>query len=595
MLFFIILKRKMQWTLMAACLLASATAQAQLTLPLTDLSFFKAPAANWQLAGDVWADLNQSNLLTVKNGTGILVNLVSKTKHGEDLFTSIEHGDMDLELDYLMAKGSNSGIYLQGRYEVQLLDSWGIAIPKAVDNGAIYDRNAPRQNVSRAPGLWQHLKISFQAPRFDANGRKTDNAKMLRIELNGVLIHEGISLAGPTGGAMGDNEVANGPLRIQGDHGTVAFKNISITKYDKARPGLSNLHYTVYEGKFNEEPDFSELIPKFEGSAEMISSNMVQLKNEFLVRYTGKLQVNEAGEYAFNLSTPGGKGFLKINDKTVIPMDQSDGEGKITLPAGSMPFELAYAKFEDWAQPALGLSVAGPGIREYSASDANTPGGDVVDPILVNATNNTLLHSFMDIPGQRIVHAVSVGSPTKLHYTYDMEKGNLVQVWRGGFLDATPMWHERGDGSSRPAGSVVLFGTSSFFLQKLSSQQQAWSTDSAGTGYRPKGYQLDKEDRPAFRYQLYGSNVVDAMVALENGQGIKREITVKGPAQNLHALLARGKNIELLPGGLYIIDDKAYYIQVNDNGGAQPILRTSGGQQELLLPVKEKITYTILF
>jgi hypothetical protein len=90
----------------------------------------------------------------------------------------------------MMAKGSNSGIYLQGRYEVQLLDSWNVVNVKAGDNGGIYERwnddkpegqkgyegHAPRQNASRAPGLWQHIKISFQAPRFNATGQKTENA-----------------------------------------------------------------------------------------------------------------------------------------------------------------------------------------------------------------------------------------------------------------------------------------------------------------------------------------------------------------------------------------------------------------------------------
>jgi hypothetical protein len=94
---------------------------------------------------------------------------------------------------------------------------------------------APRQNASRAPGLWQHLKISFQAPRFDRDGNKTEPAKMLRVELNGVLVHENVELSGPTRGGIGD-EKATGPLRIQGDHGAVAFRNIKVTDFGMSRP-----------------------------------------------------------------------------------------------------------------------------------------------------------------------------------------------------------------------------------------------------------------------------------------------------------------------------------------------------------------------
>src|SRR3546814_5552743 len=60
--------------------------------------------------------------------------------HGKDLYSVGEFEDMDLELDYMIARGSNSGIYLQGRYELQLLDSWGVSTPSYGDNGGIYER-----------------------------------------------------------------------------------------------------------------------------------------------------------------------------------------------------------------------------------------------------------------------------------------------------------------------------------------------------------------------------------------------------------------------------------------------------------------------
>jgi len=248
-------------------LLAIPATNAQSPLPLSDLSFFKSPSSNWQIAGDAHADLESKGLLIVKSGTGVLVNKPVNENTKADLYSTEEYGDADLELDYMMTKESNSGIYLQGRYEVQLLDSWGVLNSKPGDNGGIYERwdesrpegkkgfegYAPRQNVSKAPGLWQHLKISFRGPRF-VNGVKTDNAKMLSVELNGVLIHENVELFGSTRGAL-EGESAKGPLRLQGDHGTVAFRNIQITSYDKERPQLQNLKYTVYKGPVNKEPD----------------------------------------------------------------------------------------------------------------------------------------------------------------------------------------------------------------------------------------------------------------------------------------------------------------------------------------------------
>jgi hypothetical protein len=584
-------------------------AGAQTALPLTDLSAFQAPGANWRIAGDVAADLAANEAFTVTKGTGMLVNLPEKGGKATDLFSGFQHGDADIELDFMMAKGSNSGIYLQGRYEVQLLDSWGKLMPKAGDNGGIYERwdesrgkgsegyegYAPRQNASRAPGLWQHLKIFFQAPRFDAAGKKIENAKMLRVELNGVTLHENVEMLGPTRGAMENNEVASGPLRIQGDHGPVAFRNIKINNYDKPRPVLRDLKYTIYKGKFEKEPDYAKLPPEAEGSSVILTSSVAKIPNEYLIRYSGILDVKEPGEYTFNLSASGGGAVMKINKQQVIKTDWS-GNAKATLAAGSQPFELLYSKFVEWNKPALGLTVAGPGIREYIISDANTASADVVDPILVEAPMQTLLRSFMDIPGApRVVHAISVGSPQQVHYTYDMDRGAIIQVWRGGFLDATPMWHDRGDGSSRPTGAVQYFGTPMFAVQKLASADAAWSADSAGTGFRTKGYVLDDGDRPTFRYQMHGGLLEDAIGVLENGQGLQRRISMAAPAAGLYVRLAAGKTIEGGTNGLYLVDDKSYYIKIDDAGGAKPIIRDSNGAKELLLPLQNSVTYSLLF
>ena len=89
-------------------------------IPLDDLSAFQNPGKSWQIAGGVTAELNDENELETVEGKGVLVNEPSRRNKGKDLVTNAEYGDMDLELDYMMAKGSNSGVYLQGRYEVQL-------------------------------------------------------------------------------------------------------------------------------------------------------------------------------------------------------------------------------------------------------------------------------------------------------------------------------------------------------------------------------------------------------------------------------------------------------------------------------------------
>ena len=600
--------KKKLLTIFSSCILLMTT-WAQNTIDLKDLSFFEKPGNTWRISGDVNADLKKDNTLTAKPGSGILINQPDEKNHGQDLLTSLQHSDADVEFDYMMARGSNSGVYLQGRYEIQLLDSWGITRPRYGDNGGIYERwneargkgnegyegYAPRQNVSMAPGLWQHLKISFQAPRFDAAGVKTANARILRVELNGIVMHENVELLGPTRGSMGE-EVPTGPLRIQGDHGAVAFKNISIVNYDKQRPELSNLRYSIYKGKFNAEPDFKTIAPEANGSSVILTSNLNnKITSKFLVRYTGILTIKETGEYLFNMNVPGGVGLIKIDNKTVVPMGGGKGSGKITLPAGDHPLELLYMKLEDWEKPSLALSIAGPGIREFLISDANTGMSDEADPILVDGTSTSILRSFMDIPqGPRITHAVNVSSSQQLHYTYDLNKGNIVQVWKGGFLDATPMWHDRGDGSSKPLGATRFFGNPSFSLGIIASAGQPWITDSAGTGYLPKGYVLDAANRPVFRYFIYGAKISDAIKAEENGHGLQREITADNAPPNMYVLLARAAAIKDIGNGMYLIDNKSYFLRL-ESTNVNATIRDINGIKELIAPIQNKLAYTIIF
>ncbi len=297
---------------------------AQSSLSLNDLSAFQKPSKNWQTVGSVTADLERANQLSVQSGQGVLVNLMDRTKKPQDLYTTAKYGDLDLELDYLIAKGSNSGIYLQGRYEVQLLDSWGDTRVTSGGNAGVYERwddtkpqgqkgyqgYAPRQNVSRAPGLWQHLKISFQAPRFGADGKKTENAKILRVELNGVTVHENVTLLGPTRGPMTADEQATGPLRFQGDHGAVAFRNIKITPYDKPRPELTDLTFRIYGGKYEMEPTYDSLPPEAEGSSVILTSDLRPKSPQYLIRYQGTLRVQEPGDYSFQPKRSGRRGTV---------------------------------------------------------------------------------------------------------------------------------------------------------------------------------------------------------------------------------------------------------------------------------------------
>jgi len=154
-----------------------------------------------------------------------------------DLLTTRKFGDVELYLEFMIPKKSNSGVYLQGLYEVQILDSFGVASPGVQDCGAIYERwingkgvggSPPKRNAGRAPGEWQSFLIRFRAPRFDAGGKKIENARFLRVVHNGVVVQENVEVDGPTRASMDYPEAPEGPLMIQGDHGPVSLRNIYV-------------------------------------------------------------------------------------------------------------------------------------------------------------------------------------------------------------------------------------------------------------------------------------------------------------------------------------------------------------------------------
>src|SRR5438105_2164710 len=119
-----------------------------------------------------------------KEGTGLLLS--GDDGRGVDLLSEVEHGDCEVHVEFTITKGSNSGVYFQGQYEVQIFDSFGKkdADLKYGDCGGIYNTAPPKTNVCKAPGEWQTFDVVFQAPRFDDAGKKTANARFVKVVHN---------------------------------------------------------------------------------------------------------------------------------------------------------------------------------------------------------------------------------------------------------------------------------------------------------------------------------------------------------------------------------------------------------------------------
>jgi hypothetical protein len=635
--------------LLIGCAGYSHAQSSQVKLPLEDMSSFKSQAGNWQIVGDVTilpdvdihaahaaapeetgkkkkkskdtaAQTSHPQAVSYTAGKGILLNM-NDDKTKDNLVSAFEHGDIDLELEVMMPKGSNSGIYLQGRYEVQLLDSWGVKDAKYSDIGGIY-RNwenepgkiymgkAPLSNPAKAPGLWQKFKISFRAPRFDENGKKIANAKFVSVELNGVKIHDNVEVPLPTGGPIENNEKPLGPLMIQGDHGPVAFRNISYTMAKEKTASLSNISYKTYSGQFKVFDDFVNLKPETTGTSNELSIEVVSAEDQYAAIYSGTITVPSDDEYKFVLAYTGG-GRLVINNQQLVNTQSADSwrgdDATIQLKAGSYPFEIYNYKDASWAPQRLGLFLQTAGTyKPLHAFNSYPPENNPTSPIFIPVGSTPrLLRAFLNFNNQgfdqRLTHTIGVGDPSGTHYVYDLKSGNLVCVWHGDFVDATPMWNDRGDGSFRPLGAVqYLFNNEP--LASLASPTDAFpvmkkETQLSETAYKGKGYTIEEgTGRPVFLYNYKGLDVEDKIYPDDNNRIITHEVNFKTSviASDLYYKIAEGKTITQLSNGWYAIDDKSYYINVVL--APAPIIRESNGKKELIVRVAgNSIKYSIIW
>ena len=191
-----------------------------------------AGAGAWKVVSDVRLDPSDPKKLvgSGEGGSDRAVLLRGPFEHGSDIYTEQTFGDCEVHVEFVVPQRSNSGLYLMGEYEVQILDSYGKKDDqlKPGDLGGIYITSKPSTNASKPPGQWQSFDIVFQAPRFDANGKKTQNAKFVSVKLNGQEIQKDVEVPKPTGSELSREEKPTGPILLQGDHGIVAFRNIRI-------------------------------------------------------------------------------------------------------------------------------------------------------------------------------------------------------------------------------------------------------------------------------------------------------------------------------------------------------------------------------
>jgi hypothetical protein len=150
----------------------------------------------------------------------VVGGILRNAKSGANLVTDQKFDDFKLHLEFRVPKGENSGVYLRGRYELQIDDAAGLE-PSSHHLGGVYGFIAPSENVARAAGEWQSMDVTLVG-------------RMLTYALNGTTVICNREIPGITGGALDSAEADPGPLLLQGDHGPVDYRNIVVTPARRA-------------------------------------------------------------------------------------------------------------------------------------------------------------------------------------------------------------------------------------------------------------------------------------------------------------------------------------------------------------------------
>jgi hypothetical protein len=216
-----------------------------------------------------------------------------------------------------------------------------------------------------------------------------------------------------------------------------------------------------------------------------------------------------------------------------------------------------------------------------------------------------LQRSFVVYNDRKKTHAISIGLPGGLNFSYDLNQGGFLECWRGKFLDVTQMWHDRGEPQTAAPMGVTVQSNGKFPLAFIASANASFPDSLNKTDLKYKGYQLVKQENgvayPVFTYEYNGLSIKDQTISSTKNEGLVRRLQIAGNAissQPLYALVAEGEVIKNVGKNLYAINNQTYYVELlGETASQQAVVRQSNGKTQLLIPVSglKEVSYQMTF
>ena len=400
---------------------------------------------------------------------------------------------------------------------------------------------------------------------------------------------------------------------------------------------FTDLSYSIYEGDFKRLPKAANLKPVSKGKATLVDpSKILDKKKTQAIVWEGTFTLEKGGQWEFFLGSDDGS-RLAINGENVI---NNDGvhpfkvkKAKEKLGRGVHTLKLEYFNRGPESKLSLVALKKGEEPMVFTEDRGATKGAKSAPapPIYITPENGNAIVFRTFLQG-RSARSIAVGYSEDVALSWNADTLNLDMLWRGGFLNAGPNWHNRGS-SAKISGRDMVMPTGGMALQVLSSQDQAWIDypgkmvtyerdkkleDSEGqvpmafrgNEYKYVGYDLDEKGRPTFSYSFHKMKVTDRFVpkTFEGGKiGIERTLKFEGKApEKTHFLAGIKGTYEAVEKGwldagenLLVKVSEKPLIRTAEARNTSPLIKkatlTSETRSELLVPIKGDQTLKIMY